>query len=83
MEPRESPLITVRLLQKGEEKNCFYKGKVSEAVTENWAPRLIAKSSVNARIWRTSFQFLYERGKNRMCAGEAGAGTSSLMDVPP
>jgi type II secretory pathway component PulK len=26
--------------------------------SENWAPRLNAKSSVNARIWRTSFSFM-------------------------
>jgi hypothetical protein len=46
-------------------------------------PRLTAKFSVKARLWHTSFSSYIRRGKERMYAGKAGAGSSSSMNGSP
>jgi hypothetical protein len=53
-----------------------------EAFEGETEPRLIAKFSANARIWRTSFSSCMSAARIEMCAGKAGAGSSSLMTCP-
>ena len=42
----------------------------------------IAKSSAKTRFKGVLVQLLCESGKNRTCAGDGGAGSSSLMMCP-
>jgi electron transfer flavoprotein beta subunit len=51
--------------------------------SENEAPRIIAKSSADARFWRTRFQFLCDRGKNRNVCRRSGSRLLISDEVSP